>query len=484
MKRNKLLLLLVCFLGIQAMAKNGNLRYEDFLLRDTSRVIHGTLDNGFQYYIIKQPVNHLQMSLLQKTGFYDDAETTEISHFLEHMMMTANRVMATGDTLRSYLNKLGMDYGKDFNAYTTPNYMKFDLYGLKPELARADSCMDILSDIAGGASICTMDIEEQRERLLNEVSNRNYTFYSRVMDSFEAVFKFGHNPDEWRKMRLEGVRSITQSQLETFYRKWYHPQNQCLLVSGNIPEGVEDMIKRKFGKRPAIPTPASTTIDYNKNDLVIERQGKAECKIMLIMTQPLLTQSEKENIKLFRDCFALEKGCNTLRDNMMKNRNTAFSSTINCQTLERLTLEMDFACNINEEEADGGFLALVDSVTAFLHNVKNNGVQVSMPIDTLKKKTVVAHRVKAMKKLQEGDGRDNSIALMQFDGSFVYSLPLYKKEDTDAYWSYVLSGKDVSNYFKKFINKSAMKIECILPYDYPEKEITEKLKSLLRQYNN
>ena len=89
-----------------------------------------------------------------------------------------------------------------------------------------------------------------------------------------------------------------------------------------------------------------------------------------------------------------------------------------------------------------------------------------------------------MKKLQEGDGRDNSIALMQFDGSFVYSLPLYKKEDTDAYWSYVLSGKDVSNYFKKFINKSAMKIECILPYDYPEKEITEKLKSLLRQYNN
>lgn len=202
------------------------------------------------------------------------------------------------------------------------------------------------------------------------------------------------------------------------------------------------------------------------------------------MTQPLLTQSEKENIKLFRDCFALEKGCNTLRDNMMKNRNTAFSSTINCQTLERLTLEMDFACNINEEEADGGFLALVDSVTAFLHNVKNNGVQVSMPIDTLKKKTVVAHRVKAMKKLQEGDGRDNSIALMQFDGSFVYSLPLYKKEDTDAYWSYVLSGKDVSNYFKKFINKSAMKIECILPYDYPEKEITEKLKSLLRQYNN
>ena len=116
------LVMLAWFLGIQAFAKSRTLRFEDFLLRDSSHVIHGALSNGFQYYIIKEAQNPFQMSLVQNTGSQNDGETIEISHFLEHMMMTANRQIATGDTLRSYLNNLGKDYAPGYNAYTTYNY--------------------------------------------------------------------------------------------------------------------------------------------------------------------------------------------------------------------------------------------------------------------------------------------------------------------------------------------------------------------------
>ena len=60
------LVMLAWFLGIQAFATSGEIKFEDFLLIDPSRVIHGTLDNGFQYYITKKEGDHFEMSLLQK----------------------------------------------------------------------------------------------------------------------------------------------------------------------------------------------------------------------------------------------------------------------------------------------------------------------------------------------------------------------------------------------------------------------------------
>lgn len=485
MERNKLLLLLVCFLGLQAMAKTEKVKYEDFLLRDSSRVICRTLDNGFRYFIQKQPMGSLQMSLIQKTGFLQDGETVECSHFIEHMMLTANRVMATGDTLRSYLNKLGMDYGMNFNAHTNRTFTKYDLVSSRTDEAYVDSCMEILSDIAGGASICAMDLEEQRERMYNEVYNRYFNVFARQADASEAVFLYGCTPDEWHQMRLDGTKRMTQSQLENFYNTWYQPQHQCLVLIGDVTDGVEDMIKRKFGSRPSMPTPAVAVSDFSKQNLMIERHGKAEFKIKLTFTQPLLTQSEKETPKFFKDYFALKKSCSALHDRMVKSANDDLALVVGYQLEDRFALLMQYTYSINGEDADGGLIALADSVANFLNDICTNGVQIKMPKDMLNKKEFALQRAQALKKLQEGDGKDNTIdPVTPISDCAIYSLPLYKQEDTDAYWSYELSGKDVSDYCKKFIKESGLKIECILPYGYPEREITEKLNALLRQYNN
>ena len=435
------LVMLAWFLGIQAFAKSGTLRFEDFLLRDSSHVIHGALSNGFQYYIIKEAQNPFQMSLVQNTGSQNDGETIEISHFLEHMMMTANRQIATGDTLRSYLNKLGKDYATGFNAYTTYNYMRFDLFGLK----------------------------------------RKYYSTSKQADAREAVLMMGYTSEEWREMRLNSAKKITQSQLEEFYNKWFRPQYQCLLVTGNVPDGIEDMIKRKFGKHPRIAVPSSTIINRSNRDLLIERYGNASCTLTLNFALPLLTQAEKESPNFFRDYYTLKKINGAILEKMIKNKHANINCLSHYQVADRLMLTMAFAYNLNEELSGGGVQAFVDSVAAFIDDVRSNGVQISMPKDVLKKSEVVLRRTQAMKKLQEGDGKSNTIDAFLTPGTcFVYSLPLYKQEDSDAYWSFVLSGKDISNYCKNFINKSKITIECVLPYDYPEKEITEKLNALLR----
>ena len=486
MKKLKLVLvMLACVHGMQAFAKSDDIRYEDFLLKDSSKVIHGTLDNGFQYYIVKLPMDHFQMSLVQKGGDHNDGETIEISHFLEHMMLTANRQLAIGGTLRSYLNKLGKDYGTGFNGYTAPYFMAYELYQLKSNRAYADSCMAILSEIAYNASICAIDREEQRERVLHELTNRKYMSGARIVDALFAAFTYGCDLEQWREKRLNSTKKITQSQLEAFYKKWYQPQRQCLVVSGKIPDGIEEMIKRQFGNHPSQPTPTPPTLDYQQRNFTISRVGSPTCNIILYFDQPLLTPSEKESPKFFRDYYALKKGSKALSDKIEKNKKEHINSFVKGLVDERFSMQMGFAYNIHDEDPESGLQALVDSMTVFLDDVRNNGVQISMAADTLKESLVEQRRSEAKTKLQEGNGKDNTLdESLPIINCFVHSLPIYKQEDSDAYWSYELSGKDISNYCKKFINESTLKIQCILPYGYPEKEITEKLNALLQRYNN
>ena len=479
-KLNSFLVLFACVLGMQALAKSGTLRFEDFLLRDTSHVIHGTLDNGFQYYIVKEVHQPFQMSLLQKTGFHDDGETPEISHLLEHMLATANRPIATGDTLIQYLKKLGKEYGSGFNAFTGANYMKFDLYQLKSELAYADSCMEILSEIAEGSKICAEDLERQRTRMINEVANRKYVLNARQADANLGVFRFGYDPAEWREVQLNSAKKITLSQLEAFYRKWYHPQNQCLLVTGNVPDGIEKIIKRKFGSHPRVPAPSPTILDFTDKNMLIERWGSTACSLTLNFALPILTQAEKTSPNFFRDYFAL-KQINHALNEKIRERKFASNFVTRYQVAERLMLTATFTCDLNEELPGGGLQTFVDSVAALVTDVRSNGVKIKMPKDTLKKGEVALRCAQIMKRLQEGNGEGNTIdRVLPPDVCFIYSLPLYKQENSDAYWTFVLSGKDISDYCKNFINKSKITIECVLPYDYPEKEITEKLNALLR----
>ena len=479
-KLKMFLVVLAWFLGIQAFASSGEIKFEDFLLRDTSRVIHGSLANGFQYYIVKKEGDRFEMSLLQKSGAHDDGETLEISHMLEHMLATGNRQIATGDTLGNYLKILGLKYGINFNAFTTANCMRYALSWLKSDRAYADSCMEILADIAGGASLCDKDLEKERSRLLNEVYDRKYVLTCRLIDSGEAVYRRGYSLDHWREMRLSSAKKITLSQLDAFYRKWYHPQNQCLVVSGNIPDGIEDMIKRKFGSHPRIPTPAQTNLEMDKGDMIIERHGRAECAITLDVIQPLMTQSDKENPSLFRNYFALRKSSQALGEKLAKRYNDHLKTFVGYMLEDQIAMQLTFVNSLNEEEPDGGIKTLIDSVTVFLDDVMRNGVKITMPKDTLDINELAQRSAQAKQKLQEGDGKGNTIDTnFQPDRCFMYSLPIYKLEDTDAYFTYELSGQDISDYCRKFVNESMLKIECRLPYGYPEKEITEKLNALL-----
>lgn len=80
----------------------------------------GTLPNGFQYFIRKnvEPKNRVTMYLAIKVGSILETESQlGLAHFLEHMNFNGLKHFPKNE-LVNYLQKVGVSFGSDLNAYT------------------------------------------------------------------------------------------------------------------------------------------------------------------------------------------------------------------------------------------------------------------------------------------------------------------------------------------------------------------------------
>ena len=80
----------------------------------------GKLPNGFTYYIRKniEPKNRVQLYLANKIGsIMENDDQRGLAHFMEHMGFNGTKNFPKND-LVNYLQKAGVRFGADLNAYT------------------------------------------------------------------------------------------------------------------------------------------------------------------------------------------------------------------------------------------------------------------------------------------------------------------------------------------------------------------------------
>src|SRR5690606_28100112 len=116
-----------------------------------SNVIIGKLENGLTYYIRKnaEPKKRAELYLVNKIGsIVEDDDQQGLAHFTEHMAFNGTRDFPKNELI-NYLQKAGVRFGADLNAYTG-----FDqtVYQLPLPTDSADvfkKGFDILSNWAG-----------------------------------------------------------------------------------------------------------------------------------------------------------------------------------------------------------------------------------------------------------------------------------------------------------------------------------------------
>src|SRR5580693_8978230 len=89
----------------------------------------GKLDNGFTYFIRRntEPKNRATLYLVNKVGsVLENDDQQGLAHFMEHMSFNGTKHYPKNE-LVSYLQKSGVRFGADLNAYTSFDETVFQL---------------------------------------------------------------------------------------------------------------------------------------------------------------------------------------------------------------------------------------------------------------------------------------------------------------------------------------------------------------------
>lgn len=232
--------------------------HENSDLAPAPELVFGTLENGFQYVMMKnaKPENRVSMHLSVDAGsFHESKEERGIAHFLEHMLFAGTRHFPPGQLVK-YFQRIGMAFGPDVNGSTGFYNTTYDL-----DLPRADrgalaEGLLVMHDFAAEALLKPEQIDRERSVILAEKRTRDSPEYR----TFEATLKF-ELPDARISRRLPiGVEpviaSADRSLLKTFYDTWYRPERLTLVMVGDFdPKVAEELVRKRFsGLAPRMPS--------------------------------------------------------------------------------------------------------------------------------------------------------------------------------------------------------------------------------------
>ena len=210
----------------------------------------GTLPNGLTYYIRHNdyPKGQAEFYIAQKVGsILEEDDQRGLAHFLEHMCFNGTTHFP-GNSLVKYLESIGVKFGAHLNAYTAVDQTVYNIS--KVPTAREgsqDSCLLILHDWANDLLLEPAEIDAERAVIHEEWRSRS-DGQSRILE--QLLPKIYPNSKYGQRMpigTMEVVDNFPYQALRDYYEKWYRPDQQGIIVVGDINvDRIEGKIKEMF----------------------------------------------------------------------------------------------------------------------------------------------------------------------------------------------------------------------------------------------
>ena len=251
MKLRKLLLLFV--FALTAMA---NAQQLPPVPVDTGVRI-GKLPNGLTYYIRHNewPEHVANFYIAQRVGSLQEEEDQRgLAHFLEHMAFNGSEHFKENGIVE-FCRSLGVAFGRDLNAYTNFAETVYNVNNVPTTRQSAlDSCLIIIKDWSNGLLLEDKEIDKERGVIHGEWAMRNSASMRLLESNLPRLFP----GSKWGVRLPIGLMSVvdnfTYDALRKYYKKWYRPDNQAVIVVGDVDvDHTEKVIKELFGSIPLDP---------------------------------------------------------------------------------------------------------------------------------------------------------------------------------------------------------------------------------------
>lgn len=223
------------------------------------KVRTGVLDNGMHYYIRANtmPENRGEFYIAHNVGaILEEDNQNGLAHFTEHMAFNGTQNFPH-KALLDYLATIGVKFGTNVNAGTGLEQTVYNLSNvplLRPGII--DTALLILHDWSNYISFDPDEVEAERGVILEEW--RMYGSADERMANKLAPIIYKNSKYAIRNVIGDTavIRHFTQNDILSFYKTWYRPDLQAIVVVGAFDEGMmEAMIKKIFNTIPKVLNP-------------------------------------------------------------------------------------------------------------------------------------------------------------------------------------------------------------------------------------
>lgn len=222
------------------------------------RVLIDTLDNGLTYYIKenREPQKRAELYLVVKAGSLQETDNQQgLAHFTEHMAFNGTKNFPKNELI-NYLQKAGVRFGADLNAYTGFDQTVYQLPLPTDDDELFESGFKILSDWAGAITFDDTQIESERGIIIEEERQRGKDVNDRFNKKIIPVLLEGSKyADRIPIGKTEIIQNFDKDTLRAFYNKWYVPHLQGVLAVGDFDkEKIKTYINKYFSNLKSTST--------------------------------------------------------------------------------------------------------------------------------------------------------------------------------------------------------------------------------------
>jgi zinc protease len=283
----------------------------------------GKLENGLTYYIRHntEPAGRASYYIIQNVGSILEKDNQNgLAHFLEHMAFNGTERFP-GKTLLSTLERHGVAFGTNINAYTSWDETVYNLSDVPVDSpGLVDTCLMILADWSDYITLSDDEINKERGVIIEEWRSRRNASWRMMTKMLPVLFE----GSQYAVRDVIGdtlvINHFVPETLRDFYYNWYRTDLQAIAIVGDINvDDVEKKIRQIFSSIPAVKNPKP-----RPQNLLVPKSGTR----YLLITDPEAPETAVSLITIDREPDTRPKDLNYIRDgfvislmnSMMQNR--------------------------------------------------------------------------------------------------------------------------------------------------------------------
>jgi zinc protease len=392
-------------------------------------VITGTLENGVKYYIKqnKKPQNRAELRLFVNAGsVLENDDQRGIAHFVEHMAFNGTEHFAKNE-LVNYLEKLGIEFGPELNAYTSFDQTVYMLTVPTDSNDILENGFLVLEDWAHNLSFDPVEIDKERGVVIEEWRLGRGANMRMLDKQLPILFKNSRYAVRLPIGKKEIIENANYETIRSFYYDWYRPDLIAVAAVGDFnAQEIEGYIKKHFSNiKP--PENERDRKDYDIPDhretyfaIASDKEAQYSTVALYILQEP----KKVEFVNDYKNKLIHSISYGILNDRLtelISSPNPPFSYAYTGNSRFAKSADVSFlVAMVQEGKIDTGFKAL-------LREAKRVNLYGFTETEFERQKTSLLRA--AEQRLAEKDKTESSKIVGEFGSNYIYGDPIISIED-------------------------------------------------------